>query len=260
MTPAPTPTLVPAAPPRPADAASALSFVRTLGLPHPGVLATAPPSSLDTAAAARIAAVGTAVPATSYSQRELLDIFRIEDPRIRSVFMNSAIDRRFLTLPPMGPDGRPVLEIQGELLAKHKAQGVDMGARAVQECLKNAGATIDDIEYLCCVTSTGFLTPGLSALLIRELGVSPHCSRLDVVGMGCNAGLNGLNPVAAWARANPAGWPCWCATNPVRPPTSSTARCARPWSTASSATAAPRPRWWPAASGPLGARPRVRAC
>ena len=204
MTPAPTPLLIPAAPPRPAAGdASALSFVRTLGLPHPGVLATAPPSTLDTVAAARIAAVGTAVPATSYSQRELLDIFRIEDPRIRSVFMNSAIDRRFLTLPPMGQDGRPVLEIQGELLAKHKAQGVDMGGRAVQECLKNAGATIDDIEYLCCVTSTGFLTPGLSALLIRELGISPHCSRLDIVGMGCNAGLNGLNPVAAWARANP---------------------------------------------------------
>jgi alkylresorcinol/alkylpyrone synthase/polyketide synthase Type III len=26
---------------------------------------------------------------------------------------------------------------------------------------------------------------------------------MDVVGMGCNAGLNGLNPVAAWAAANP---------------------------------------------------------
>ncbi|MCF3135739.1 3,5-dihydroxyphenylacetyl-CoA synthase DpgA [Streptomyces olivochromogenes] len=175
----------------------------TLGLPHPGVLAGAPPIGLDSVAAARITGIGTAVPPTSYSQREVLDIFGIEDQRIRSVFLNSAIDRRYLTLPPEGPDGTRIMEVQGELLAKHKAQGIDMGVRAVQECLKNAGRDLDDIGYLCCVTSTGFLTPGLSALIIKELGIDPGCSRLDVVGMGCNAGLNALNAVAGWARAHP---------------------------------------------------------
>ncbi|MDI5972643.1 type III polyketide synthase [Streptomyces sp. SL13] len=172
-------------------------------LAHPGAPATAPAVELDAADQARIVAVGTAVPPESYSQAELLDIFRIEDPRIRSVFLNSAIDRRHLTLPPTGADGARVLELQGALLAKHKAQGVDMGVRAVQTALKNAGAALSDIGYLCCVTSTGFLTPGLSALLIRELGIDRHCSRLDIVGMGCNAGLNALNAVAGWARAHP---------------------------------------------------------
>ncbi|MFJ1754887.1 3,5-dihydroxyphenylacetyl-CoA synthase DpgA [Kitasatospora sp. NPDC088134] len=152
---------------------------------------------------ARIVAVGTAVPETSYTQRELLDIFDIQDPRVRSVFTNSAIERRHLTLPPEGPDGRRVMEAQGALLAKHKAQAVDMGVRAVQECLKRTGADLSDIGYLCCVTTTGFLTPGLSALIIRQLGIDPATSRLDVVGMGCNAGLNALNAVNGWARANP---------------------------------------------------------
>ncbi|MDH6108567.1 polyketide synthase Type III [Kitasatospora sp. MAP12-15] len=152
---------------------------------------------------ARIAGVGTAVPQNSYSQQEILDIFAIQDPRVRSVFLNSAIERRFLTLPPEGPDGTRVMEAQGELLAKHKAQAVDMAVRAVQECLKEAGADLSDLGYLCCVTTTGFLTPGLSALVIRALGIDPHTSRLDVVGMGCNAGLNALNAVNGWARANP---------------------------------------------------------
>ncbi len=152
---------------------------------------------------ARIAGVGTAVPGNSYSQQEVLDIFEIQDPRVRSVFLNSAIERRFLTLPPEGPDGARVMEVQGELLAKHKAQAVDMGVRAVQECLKDTSADLSDIGYLCCVTTTGFLTPGLSALIIRELGIDPHTSRLDVVGMGCNAGLNALNAVNGWARAHP---------------------------------------------------------
>ncbi|MFE9425694.1 3,5-dihydroxyphenylacetyl-CoA synthase DpgA [Kitasatospora sp. NPDC006697] len=152
---------------------------------------------------ARIVGVGTATPENSYSQQEILDIFGIRDPRVRSVFLNSAIDRRYLTLPPEGPDGTRVMEVQGELLAKHKAQAVDMGVRAVQECLKESGADLADIGYLCCVTTTGFLTPGLSALIIRELGVDPHTSRLDVVGMGCNAGLNALNAVNGWAVVHP---------------------------------------------------------
>ncbi|GGM71033.1 3,5-dihydroxyphenylacetyl-CoA synthase DpgA [Dactylosporangium sucinum] len=153
--------------------------------------------------APRIVGVSTAVPGDSYSQDELLDIFRIEDPRIRSVFRNSAIQRRFLTLPPAAPGGGRTIETQGELLRKHAGNGLEMGARALQSCLKNIDAELSDVRYLCCVTSTGFLTPGFSAMLIRELDLDPHCARLDVVGMGCNAGLNGLTATASWARANP---------------------------------------------------------
>lgn len=151
----------------------------------------------------RIAGVGTAVPPDSYSQRELLDIFKITDARIRSVFLNSAVDRRFLTLPPEDSAGDRLTEEQGALLAKHKKQALEMGVRAVRECLEQASAQVCDIAYLCCVTTTGFLSPGISAYMIRELGIDPSTSRLDVVGMGCNAGLNALNAVDAWARAYP---------------------------------------------------------
>jgi predicted naringenin-chalcone synthase len=78
-----------------------------------------------------------------------------------------------------------------------------MGVRAIDASLKDAGAAIDDIGHLCCVTTTGFLTPGLTALLIREMGIPPQCSRVDVVGMGCNAGLNALGVTAAWSAAHP---------------------------------------------------------
>jgi 3,5-dihydroxyphenylacetyl-CoA synthase len=172
-------------------------------LPHPGALTTVPCAGPDDPDAARVLSVSTAVPTDSYSQRDLLEIFKIEDQRIRSVFLNSAIERRHLILPPLGTDGRPSpTELQGDLLAKHKAHAVELGAQAVRECLKNADAVVDDIAYVCCVTSTGFLTPGLSALLMRELNVDPGASRLDVVGMGCNGGLNALNAVAGWARAH----------------------------------------------------------
>jgi 3,5-dihydroxyphenylacetyl-CoA synthase len=150
-----------------------------------------------------IAGVGTAVAGESYSQEDLLEIFRITDSRIRSVFLNSAIERRYLSLPPVGDDGVRCDETQQDLLAKHKVLTLDMGARAIDAALKNAGAGLDDVGLLCCVTTTGFLTPGLSALLIREMGIAPQCGRVDVVGMGCNAGLNALGVTAAWSAAHP---------------------------------------------------------
>ncbi|MFI6625025.1 3,5-dihydroxyphenylacetyl-CoA synthase DpgA [Streptomyces sp. NPDC050528] len=155
------------------------------------------------ASPSRIIGVGTAVTDASYSQRTLLDLFRITDPRVRSIFLNSAIERRHLTLPPRDSEGVFRHESQKELLAKHKRLALDMGARAVRTCLAGAGIEPADIDYLCCVTTTGFLTPGLSALLIRDMGIGPGCSRVDVVGMGCNAGLNALNGTAAWSMAHP---------------------------------------------------------
>ncbi|MET9567067.1 3,5-dihydroxyphenylacetyl-CoA synthase DpgA [Streptomyces tauricus] len=147
--------------------------------------------------------VGTALPPASYTQREVLDTFRITDPRIRAVFLGGAIERRNLTLPPTGPDGTPVVESQGDLLRKHTESGLRLGREAIENCLRDTGASLADIGYLCCVTSTGLLTPGLSALLIRDLGIERSCQRLDVVGMGCNAGLNALNAVTGWSRAHP---------------------------------------------------------
>ncbi|WP_078969447.1 3,5-dihydroxyphenylacetyl-CoA synthase DpgA [Streptomyces cyaneogriseus] len=170
-----------------------------------------PPAARSRPAAAgrppvpRLASVGTAVPSARYTQQDVLDLFRVRDPRIASLFLNGGIERRHLSLPPPGPDGTPRQETQGELLARHSAEAVRLGRAAVEECLRRAGAAPADVRHLCCVTSTGLLTPGLSALLVKEMGLSPHCSRLDVVGMGCNAGLNALSATAGWAAAHPGG-------------------------------------------------------
>ncbi|MFE2169613.1 3,5-dihydroxyphenylacetyl-CoA synthase DpgA [Streptomyces sp. NPDC059447] len=151
----------------------------------------------------RIIGVGTAASGTTYTQQEVLDAFGITDPKVTSVFANSAIDTRHLTLPEPNEEGIRAPEAQGDLLDKHKAVAVEMGADALRACLKRAGAELSDLRHLCVVTTTGFLAPGLSAHLIRELGIDRHCSRSDIVGMGCNAGLNALGVVAGWATAHP---------------------------------------------------------
>jgi alkylresorcinol/alkylpyrone synthase/polyketide synthase Type III len=152
---------------------------------------------------ARIIGVGTAVTGPSLTQAEILDEIGITDRKVRSVFLNSAIERRNLTIPPVDATGARASEPQGDLLDKHRELALRMGAEALDNCLRRAGQRLEDLRHLCCVTSTGLLTPGLSALLIRELGIDRHCSRSDIVGMGCNAGLNALNVVAGWAVAHP---------------------------------------------------------
>ncbi len=158
---------------------------------------------LETLVAPRIVGIGTSNPANTYTQDDLLTRFKIVDPRVASIFKNSHIDRRHLILPELDADGNTIDENQGELLLKHRSEGIGLAAEALQRCLKDAGKQLDDVDYLCCVTSTGFLTPGFSALLIDELGMRRDCHRADVVGMGCNAGLNGLNPVTHWAQSHP---------------------------------------------------------
>lgn len=150
-----------------------------------------------------LVSIGTATPAHSYSQQALLDLFEIDDERIRSIYLRGSIERRFLELPPTDASGRPQAESQQDLLHKHRNHGTQIGASAVRACLERAGLAAQDVRHLCCVTSTGFLVPGLSVLLCQALGLSASCSRLDVVGMGCNAGLNGLSSVATWAQAHP---------------------------------------------------------
>lgn len=152
---------------------------------------------------AAIAAIGTALPESCYTQSELLDIFRINDRRTRSIFLNGGIDRRHLVLPPETEDGTRAIEPQQALLQKHLDTALEIGASAITKCLNALGATRSEVRHLCCVSTTGFLTPGLSAHLIKSLGLNTSCSRLDVVGMGCNAGLNALSAVSAWAEARP---------------------------------------------------------
>jgi 3,5-dihydroxyphenylacetyl-CoA synthase len=152
---------------------------------------------------ARLCSVGTSVPPFRYTQDELIDHFGIEDEKIRALFKNSSIASRHLVLPPRDADGRLRRETQGQLLDKHREWGIKMAAEAMDKCLANIGRTGADVDYLCCVTTTGYLTPGMSARLMRHLDMRPDCARLDVVGMGCNGGLNGLATASTWSETHP---------------------------------------------------------
>ena len=151
---------------------------------------------------ARILSVGTANPPDYYTQQDILDRFRVQNPVVRKIFTASHIHGRYLYLPPETEDGVP-RESQSALLKKHRRGALALGRQAIARCLEPEGLEPSDIDFLCCVSSTGFMLPAMTAMYIRHLGFRLDTQRTDVVGMGCHAGLNGMNPVVAWAMANP---------------------------------------------------------
>ncbi len=151
-----------------------------------------------------IASVGSAFPDRSYSQEEIGALLGLENRVVKKLLRSPHIQRRHLYLPEKDPrTGRARTESAADLHAKFRDGALEIGSRAIRDALDGASLSPADVDYLLCVTSTGFLVPGLSSLFCRELGFNRSLVRADVVGMGCNAGLNGMNPLVQWVRNHP---------------------------------------------------------
>jgi len=150
----------------------------------------------------RLVSVGTANPPHRYSQDDVLHLFRETDPKIWELFRGGHIQSRHLYLPdPV--DGALPEETNQQLLEKHLRGALELGPQAIEECLRPVGLAPYDVDFLCCLSTTGFVCPGISAHLIKKMGFRENVRRVDILGMGCNAAVNGLQNVTAFARANP---------------------------------------------------------
>jgi polyketide synthase Type III len=161
------------------------------------------PAPLQETAAA-IVSVGSAFPDQSYSQEEIGALLGLENRVVKKLLRSSHIQKRHLYLPVKDArTGRLVPESAADLHAKFREGALEIGSRAIRNALDAVSLSTADVDYMLCVTSSGFMVPGLSSLFSRELGFDRKLLRADVVGMGCNAGLNGLNPLVQWVRNHP---------------------------------------------------------
>jgi 3,5-dihydroxyphenylacetyl-CoA synthase len=179
----------------PDDYALSLDSVDVHSIRHPGALRER---------TAVIASVGSAFPDQSYSQDEIGTLLGLENRVVRKLLRSAHIRKRHLYLPEAdGRTGRVLPESAADLHAKFREGALEIGSRAIRNALGAVSLSPADVDYMVCVTSSGFMVPGLSSLFSRELGFDRKLLRADVVGMGCNAGLNGLNPLVQWVRNHP---------------------------------------------------------
>ncbi|MFP2897632.1 type III polyketide synthase [Corallococcus sp. 4LFB] len=146
--------------------------------------------------------IRTTVPSQRYSQAELGRQLARGNAKIEKLFENSHIRYRNLMLP-VHEDGSFSEETPEQLNARHRAGCLLLGAEAVRKVLRDEGISARDVGFLICVTTTGYLCPGLSALFVEKLGFRSDVRRLDIVGMGCNAALNALQNACTYAMAHP---------------------------------------------------------
>jgi polyketide synthase Type III len=161
-----------------------------------------PASSREQTAA--IASVGSAFPDQFYSQDEVGALLGLENRVVKKLLRSPHIQKRHLYLPAKDVrTGHLLPESAADLHAKFRDGALEIGSRAIRNALEAVSLSPADVDYLLCVTSTGFMVPGLSSLFSRELGFDRNLVRADIVGMGCNAGLNGMNPLVQWVKNHP---------------------------------------------------------
>jgi len=153
----------------------------------------------------RITGIGRANPPRRYSQREIYDLSRkfvpmYRNPRIEQIFMNSDIEYRHLSFDTetFVPDEPP-----DELHARFEEHAVVLGREAALRCFEDAGVLPGDVDFIVAVTCTGYLCPGLSAILIKDLGLRTNLQRADLVGMGCAGAMPGLQRAYDFVMAYP---------------------------------------------------------
>ncbi len=80
---------------------------------------------------------------------------------------------------------------------------LEYSVKAIEECIKKANITKDDITDILFVSTTGLATPSIDALIINKLRLNPHINRIPIWGLGCGGGVSGMAKANTLAKANP---------------------------------------------------------
>ena len=149
--------------------------------------------------------LGTAVPKRRYTQEEIYELTCLHSeiyrsPRVRQIFMNSDIHHRYLYL---DPEVFRWGESVGQLHDRYATGALDIGSEAARKAIASAGLGAADIDCIFAVSCTGYLCPGLTSLIGKEIGLRTDIQRGDLVGMGCAGAVPGLQRASDFVRANP---------------------------------------------------------
>ncbi|MEZ5220546.1 MAG: 3-oxoacyl-[acyl-carrier-protein] synthase III C-terminal domain-containing protein [Ilumatobacteraceae bacterium] len=154
----------------------------------------------------RVLGVGCALPPHRIDQgaaRELarsLFAERIDDiDRRLGLFERVAVDERAFCVPPSWFEVDHDLTERNDTYVHH---ATELSVDAAHDALTRAGVRPDEVGAISFVSSTGFATPSLDAVLAGRLGLPADVRRDATFGHGCAGGVGGLSRVATWAETD----------------------------------------------------------
>jgi alkylresorcinol/alkylpyrone synthase len=144
----------------------------------------------------RILGARGVLPEHAHPQHEITDAFldvilQGETNRglVNRIHGNAGVRSRHLVLP---LEQYGALRDFGQANDTFIAAGTELGARAVEDALKQVGLTPHDVDVIVSATVTGFAVPTLEARVASVLGMRPDVRRIPLVGLGCVAGAAGV--------------------------------------------------------------------
>jgi len=156
---------------------------------------------------AKLQSIATALPKYEIHQTEVESFARRlfasrskTFERLSSAYANAGIDRRYSSVPlgwyeqPHGWKDRTKIFVESAL---------DLLEKAGRLAINRAGISLNDIDGIVTVTSTGLAVPSLDALLMERMAFRRDVHRLPIFGLGCGGGVLGLSRTAALAKAQP---------------------------------------------------------
>jgi predicted naringenin-chalcone synthase len=146
---------------------------------------------------AQLRAIATATPDRFVTQEKVYDFFDShfklapdERDLYRRILLDGPIHGRYFGL----DYDEQICEStkQDQLIQRFVKYGLEISCRAARKAIKQAELKIPDIGGLVVNTCTGYLCPGLSSYIAKELELNNHIKVFDLMGMGCGAAIPNL--------------------------------------------------------------------
>jgi predicted naringenin-chalcone synthase len=183
-----------------------------------------------------IRGLGTALPATSLTQAEAVEVARQiccrtdeQAELLPALYRQTGIRRRHLAFAPdviqdvlqgtttsgsvflprrTEEDPGPTIE---QRMRHYIEEAAPLAVQAARAALAESGLAAAELSHLVTVSCTGFSAPGVDLALIRHLELAPTIQRTHIGFMGCHGAINGLRVAQAYTQADSSARVLLCA-------------------------------------------------
>ncbi|MFZ8932820.1 MAG: type III polyketide synthase [Bacteriovoracaceae bacterium] len=154
-----------------------------------------------------IHSIETSFPKNYYEQQELINhlstywkekVFNLD--RVKAIHKNVLVQGRHLALEPKEYFNLLDMEKKNKVFIE---KALDLSTEAVGNLLEKAQIKPNEVSVLMSNTVTGFSIPSLEARLMNRIDFSPHTKRVPLLGLGCLAGVAGINRVMDYLEGHP---------------------------------------------------------
>lgn len=154
-----------------------------------------------------LVSIKTAFPKYEYEQQEIIEALKkvwsnkVNNlKRLESIQQNVQVGKRSLSMPL--EDYLSNLSF-GERNHCFINTALDLAQKATVNILEEANLDIKEIRSIWSNTITGFAIPSIEARLMNKLPFNTDTKRIPLLGLGCMAGVAGINRVMDYLKAYP---------------------------------------------------------